>query len=839
MSDKAELGLSLPARYGKYELLERIGSGGMAEVYRARLPGIAGFEKTVVIKRLHGKYAQQLEFVQLFVEEAKLAAEVQHKNIVQVFDLGSLEDGQVYMAMEYIAGTDLKNLLRISNQRGVRIPPWFSVYVASEVLEALAYAHDMVDQHGRLRNIVHCDVTPENVFLSRVGEVKLGDFGVAQDDSRTSEPFADQLKGKIPYMAPEQVLGKRADRRADIFAMGIVLWECLTQRRLFAATSPQETMRKLIHAPRVPPSHLSPDVPPELDALVLGALEANPDHRIPTAQAMQERLQEILEHLRPRHNLADVRGALTLLMNDQPSEPEPIINLSDAEVLHQAPAPTPTPRPVPTPAPRSISALPSGVMAFPDLPSSARAAMASESGVFSRPAALRTYPALPKIAAAEDEEVTPSGDLPEQTSDLAPGRAAFERWMAMGGDPHEPPPRRPPPRRAEFTYGIVNPAHGVDRLGGVQPELPVPPIPSPPSGFETQDILRSPPPRTPPPRVSGSYATLLPGAPVPAEPPPRMESSADRHPLWLRVPGGAVVGPRGPTEALDTLASTLDGTPPELIAIASSSKQWLSADRLGVLLAEPVVPGHDQVQGELTGDLEQDSLVSLLGHLSRTRATGRLTVERNTPEAYIRRELRLDRGFLVGVSSSAEPFEVWSAALSGATRSHELRACFYQVVDRHVPFSSVASPADWKAVRPYQARVAQEHLQALFGLDRGAFTMQSETLPSTGLGPPISLLRLMPAMVSRARRSAELERALAPYLPVRLERTERFEGETAALGLAPADQARLDPLGHGHSLSEALGTCTSQRDLKLAMVLAYILIQLGALIPQYSLHASR
>ena len=821
-----EPGLSLPARYGKYELLERIGSGGMAEVYRARLPGIAGFEKTVVIKRLHARYADQLEFVQLFVEEAKLAAEVQHKNIVQVFDLGSLEDGQVYMAMEYIAGTDLKNLLRVSNQRGLRIPPWLSVYVSMEILEALAFAHDLVDQHGRTRNIVHCDVTPENIFLSRVGEVKLGDFGVAQDDARTSEPFANQLKGKIPYMSPEQVTGHRADRRADVFAMGIVLWECLTQRRLFAGPTQQETMRRLVSAPRVPPSHLSPDVPPELDALVLGALEANADHRIPTARAMQDRLQEILEHLRPRHNLTDVREALDALLTEAPEPtPEAVIDLSESAVLAR------------TPDPRSPSGLPLGVAAFPDLPRTAQ--VRTESGTFSRPSSLRSPPTHPPAQGPGDEEITQSGDLPKVRGAVHPGRSALEIWLAMGGDPAHPPERLPPPRRTQFTYGIVNPTHAVDRLGGAASALPLAPIPSPPSGVETPDLLRHPPPRGPPPRAPDLRATLLPGAPVPAEPPPRLESSADRHPLWIRAPGGAVLGPRGPTEALDALASFMDGTPPELVAIASSSKRWLTADRLGVLLAEPVAvnDGHP-LRGELSGDLEQDSLVSLLGHLSRTQATGRLIVERKTSDGRSRKELRLDRGWLVGLSSSSEPFEIWSAALGGSARAHELKACFYQVVDRAAPIGAVAGPADWKALRPHHARKMQDHLQELFSEDVGLFLMVQESLSCTGLGPPVSLLRLLPAVVSRARRTGDLERALAPYLPVRLERTERFEGEAAALGLGPADQARLQPLGHGRTLAQALVSCASVRDQKLALVLAYILIQLGALIPEYT-HSSR
>src|SRR5262245_27747813 len=183
----------------------------MAEVFRARLPGIAGFEKIVVIKRLHPHFAADQGMVQMFVDEAKLAANVQHKNVVQVYELDRLENGQLFIVMEYINGVDLKKLLRHAERVGVRIPPWFSIFVLTEVLDALNHAYELVDDRGQRRNIVHRDVSPENIFISTNGDVKLGDFGVARDDTRP-DPYAGEAKGKLGYMAPEQLAGERLDQ---------------------------------------------------------------------------------------------------------------------------------------------------------------------------------------------------------------------------------------------------------------------------------------------------------------------------------------------------------------------------------------------------------------------------------------------------------------------------------------------------------------------------------------------------------------------------------------------------------------------------------------------------
>src|SRR5688572_15840739 len=281
-----------PRSFGKYELLERVGDGGMAEVFRARLPGVAGFEKIVVIKKILPHLAKKKRFVDMFVAEAKLAAEVQHKNVVQVFELGQIpESGEFYMAMEYVQGTDLRHVLGYTTKRNLRMPPWFSVYVVSEILEGLHFAHMLADHSGRPRNIVHRDVTPSNIFVSSKGEIKLGDFGVARDDARQDgKTKTGQLKGKIGYMSPEQVRSLPVDGRTDVFALGIVLWECLAQRRLFKGRSDFEAMSLICTAPREPPSAYSADIPPALDQIVFDALEPALERRIPTAREMQARL---------------------------------------------------------------------------------------------------------------------------------------------------------------------------------------------------------------------------------------------------------------------------------------------------------------------------------------------------------------------------------------------------------------------------------------------------------------------------------------------------------------------------------------------------------------------
>ena len=344
-----------PRPYGKYELLGRLGDGGMAEVFLARQSGIAGFRKTLVIKRILPHLARKKRFVEMFVAEASLAAEVRHRNVVQVYELGRVDE-ELFMAMEYVEGTDLRVLLGKAAKQKLRIPPWFSLHVVCEVLEALAFAWSLEDESGRPRHIVHRDVTPSNIFVSNTGEVKLGDFGVARDHTRESRTRAGQLKGKLAYMAPEQLYSKPPDHRVDVFAVGVVLWEALAQRRLFGGRPDIEVMQAISQGPRRSPLEFVSDVPAELDPILQQALAIDREVRTQSAEAMQDQLLEVLHRLRPRVRTGDVQAVVgELLERTQAGALRPLKEVRTRPGTATLPAAAPVAAP-PPPASSSSSA---------------------------------------------------------------------------------------------------------------------------------------------------------------------------------------------------------------------------------------------------------------------------------------------------------------------------------------------------------------------------------------------------------------------------------------------------------------------------------------------------
>ncbi|MCK6549450.1 serine/threonine protein kinase [Myxococcota bacterium] len=298
---------------GRYELLDRIGIGGMAEVFRARLPGPSGFEKIVVIKRILPRQADDPNAVQMFVEEAKLTAAANHDNITQVFELGQTDDGEYFIVLEHVDGTDLAQLLHTATAHDLRIPVWLTLHVYAEVLEALSFLHALKDARGRPMSIVHRDVTPSNVLLSKLGKVKLSDFGIAHFLGKTSTTVAGQLKGKLQYMAPEQLENRPLDHRADLFSVAVGLWECLAQRPLFPGRDP-EVMLAICEGRRPRLGDVITDVPPELDLVLARALSIARDDRYATAAELQGHLLAVLERLRPGLRRADVRTAIAKLL---------------------------------------------------------------------------------------------------------------------------------------------------------------------------------------------------------------------------------------------------------------------------------------------------------------------------------------------------------------------------------------------------------------------------------------------------------------------------------------------------------------------------------------------
>lgn len=282
---------------GKFQLLSEIATGGMAEIWIAKQQLEEGIEKLVVIKMLRPKLKRNREFVHMFLNEARIAARLKHRNVVQMHDLG-YADGNYFIAMEYIAGENLRNTTKACRKTGEKIPLSYSLAIMSQACEGLHYAHTKTDVLGRPLNIVHCDMSPQNIVISFSGEIKLVDFGVAKATSRFEQAQKGVVKGKLAYMSPEQIQGKAMDARSDIFSAGIVLWELATWKRLFGSFTPNEIV-KLIPAGHVPsPRRVNPEVSPDLESVILKALEKDPLARFQTAQEMHAALQEVI-HLQP------------------------------------------------------------------------------------------------------------------------------------------------------------------------------------------------------------------------------------------------------------------------------------------------------------------------------------------------------------------------------------------------------------------------------------------------------------------------------------------------------------------------------------------------------------
>jgi serine/threonine protein kinase/tetratricopeptide (TPR) repeat protein len=308
--------------FGRYRLLERLGQGGMAEVFKAKSYGVEGFEKVVVIKRILPELAESDQFVEMFIHEAKLAVRLSHANVVQVFDLG-IAPGTVvgsmpsadayYMAMEYVSGLDLATLLARCRRQQVQIPVEMAVYIAAEVAKGLDHAHRRRDEQNQPLNIVHLDVSPQNVLLSLEGEVKVTDFGIAKavgvlEPTGIEDTRQRQLKGKFGYMSPEHAEGEAVDARSDLFSLGTVLYEMLAGVNPFSAPTSFETLRRVSTVEYPPVELLRPDVPPELVALLKTAMAAKKPDRFADAGRMYEALLAFLYAQGRRfsaHDLAD------------------------------------------------------------------------------------------------------------------------------------------------------------------------------------------------------------------------------------------------------------------------------------------------------------------------------------------------------------------------------------------------------------------------------------------------------------------------------------------------------------------------------------------------------
>ncbi len=287
-------------KYGRYFLVDRLATGGMAEVYRAVTRGVEGFRRTFVVKRILSEKAASPTFIRMFCDEARISALLNHPNIVQVYDFGHV-GGTYFLAMEYLVGKDVSSLMRVLRAAKVAVPPAIAAFIAREAAIGLHHAHTLRSATGQPLGIVHRDVTPSNIMLLYAGGVKVLDFGIAKVGAAAAGARDGDggVKGKFGYLSPEQARAVvDIDGRTDVFALGVTLWEMLVGRRLFAGKDEVETLRNVLTKPVPKPSSLRPEISPELDAIVLRALERNREARYPTAEAMALDCDRVLREAR-------------------------------------------------------------------------------------------------------------------------------------------------------------------------------------------------------------------------------------------------------------------------------------------------------------------------------------------------------------------------------------------------------------------------------------------------------------------------------------------------------------------------------------------------------------
>ena len=295
-----------PDHFGQYEILEKIASGGMADAFKARRSGVEGFQKIVAIKKILPHLADNEEFITMFADEAKLAAQLNHPNIVHIYDLGKIEAGGYFIAMEYVDGRDLRAILQTAREVSTPMPVPLAIYVASKIASALDYAHRRRDADGRELAIVHRDVSPQNILISYEGDIKLCDFGIAKAASKASNTQSGALKGKVQYMSPEQAWGRPIDRRSDLFSLGSVLFEMLTGEALFRGDTDLNLLEKVRAAQAPAPSTLNPEVPKSLDAILARLLAATADDRYANASDLLRDLDSVLYSYTPAPGSADL-----------------------------------------------------------------------------------------------------------------------------------------------------------------------------------------------------------------------------------------------------------------------------------------------------------------------------------------------------------------------------------------------------------------------------------------------------------------------------------------------------------------------------------------------------
>ncbi len=329
---------------GKFRLIAELGRGGMSEVYLAVVAGPAGFNKLVVVKLIKGELAEDPEFISMFLEEARLSARLSHPNVVQTNEVGEFH-GRYYIAMEYLEGQPYSRVLhRLGRDRG--LPLGMSLRIMSDVLSGLQYAHELADFDGSPLSVVHRDVTPHNIFVTYDGQVKVVDFGIAKAMNSSHETRTGMLKGKVGYMAPEQAKGERVDRRADIFSVGVMLWEAATGRRMWKGMNEVQILHQLLAGDIPSPRSIRPDISQQLESIIMRSVAVDREQRPRTALDLQAELEELMDSGHERATLREVGKMLNQTFLDERTKLKAII---EQQLARSATLPTAAYQQVPLP----------------------------------------------------------------------------------------------------------------------------------------------------------------------------------------------------------------------------------------------------------------------------------------------------------------------------------------------------------------------------------------------------------------------------------------------------------------------------------------------------------
>ncbi|HEY1416649.1 MAG TPA: protein kinase, partial [Myxococcaceae bacterium] len=734
-----------PIPFGRYLLLDRINIGGMAEVWRGKVFGAGGFERLVAIKRILPNIAEDEEFISMFQDEAKISVQLTHANICQIYELNRIGPS-LYIAMEYVPGKDLRSIFERARKKGEPPPVPLVCYVIGKLCEGLDYAHRKKDQHGRDLNVVHRDVSPQNVLISFEGEVKVIDFGIAKAAGKVTKTQAGILKGKFGYMSPEQIRGLPLDRRSDVFAIGVCLYELLTGERLFVGESDFQVLEKVRKAEALPPSTYNRKIPEALERIVLKALAKDPGDRFQYASELADELQRFLitsdsifsrkdlmqymkstfaeEVERERARMAeyaDIKAPEGMLT--EAGVGVPVLARTTGPILAAVPTPPSTPSVVRSaPLPKLTAAAPqqqpredegtlvvdnnevlASVEAMPPVEQPIVAAEAQTD-----PERARRVP--PEAESGDDAPVSPVDETIVRLRPGVPTPVPKERTLPAAPPPLPPRPSVPAPVSEEPPAPSPSPAAveevaGVPVLGVVGTTEPVPAsVEAVPEPTPVPEAPVVPTTRTAPSREFPSVSPALAGASPTAELEAIARAARSGRRVWpwvLGVLGVLGLGAAGGAWMLQREPATgrvvLDVSPPEA---RGRVRLTVAGTDLGVPTHWPVVQTTPSGKVEILASADgfKPTLVettvsrgsaptSVLVALQRAATVARFTVLLEPDDA----EVRLD-GQVVKRSGSHGLFV--GELVPGVEHSLQVRRSGYRAMETRVTAKSADEPVE-------------------------------------------------------------------------------------------------------------------------------------------------